>query len=319
MRPHSNNQGTVNSDPEQENQDNTTKKMTEIDRSLSPVEPEHQDVDKKDEYGSEALEQQAEGLGSSTESDIPNSSKNENDLVVENDKACETVDFELKKAEEKQQIDVAVSSLITEESESSSNNDEDQFVDDSTSASPLVNPETTSQPITLKDSPAELQEHLIVHVPSEHNSGNDSTALAQDKEAPLSVDTLSKDSVAEITEEIENLLNELGDDVTDEALASQLLEAVKDEPVFILTSLAGGGIHMPRRTNRLATILTANEIKFTYRDCGTDDEARQIWRTFSRGRLLPGIVRGTTLVGNWQEVDEANEEYRLYEFIYETL
>lgn len=114
-------------------------------------------------------------------------------------------------------------------------------------------------------------------------------------------------------------MNELKSELENEDLEAHIENAAKNEPVYIFTSLAGGGIHMPRRTNRLATILTANEIEFSYRDCGTDAEARSIWKAHSAGRLLPGVVRGTTLIGNWKEIDDANEEYRLYEMIYNSL
>lgn len=102
--------------------------------------------------------------------------------------------------------------------------------------------------------------------------------------------------------------------------SSDFEQANKQEPVYIYTSLAGGGFHMIPRTNRLATILQANKIEFTYRDLGTDAEARKVWKTFSRGRTLPAVVRGCdTIVGNWEEIDEFNEEYRVRQEIYEAL
>lgn len=141
----------------------------------------------------------------------------------------------------------------------------------------------------------------------------------QDGKATSTGSPSTKTVDAAVDNEIDDLLNELKLEMADEQIDANIQNLALDEPVYIYTSLAGGGIHMPRRTNRLATILTANEIKFSFRDCGTDVEARQIWKTYSRGRLLPGIVRGTTLVGNWQEIDEANEEYRLREMIYSAL
>ena len=101
---------------------------------------------------------------------------------------------------------------------------------------------------------------------------------------------------------------------------SDIIEANMKEPVYIYTSLAGGGFHMIPRTNRLATILQANKIEFTYRDLGTDDEARKVWKTFGKGRSLPAVVRGRNdIIGNWEEVDELNEEYRVREAIYESI
>lgn len=92
------------------------------------------------------------------------------------------------------------------------------------------------------------------------------------------------------------------------------------EPVYIFTSLAGGGFHMIPRTNRLSTILQANRIEFTYRDLGTDDEARKVWKTFGKGRSLPSVVRGRDdIIGNWEEIEDLNEEYRVHAAIYESL
>lgn len=101
---------------------------------------------------------------------------------------------------------------------------------------------------------------------------------------------------------------------------TELRVLLEKEPVYIYTSLAGGGYHMPSRTNRLAQILTANKVEFSYRDLGTDTEARNVWKRYSRGKSLPGVVRGKDdIIGNWEEIDEANEEYKVRELIYETL
>ena len=101
---------------------------------------------------------------------------------------------------------------------------------------------------------------------------------------------------------------------------SDIRKLYENEPIYIYTSLAGGGFHMIPRTNRLATILQANQIKFTYRDLGTDDEARKVWKTHGKGRTLPGVVRGANdIIGNWEEIDDLNEDYRVQEAIYETL
>ncbi|SCV04891.1 LANO_0G13696g1_1 [Lachancea nothofagi CBS 11611] len=107
---------------------------------------------------------------------------------------------------------------------------------------------------------------------------------------------------------------------TQSSAAQEIRSLLMDEPVYIYTSLAGGGYHMPSRTNRLAQILSANQVEFTYRDLGTDDDARKVWKRYGRGRVLPAVVRGKDdIVGNWEEMDEANEDYRVRELIYETL
>lgn len=92
----------------------------------------------------------------------------------------------------------------------------------------------------------------------------------------------------------------------------------EDEPVYLYTSFAGG-FQVTTRTNRLVTILAANRIKFEYRDLGTDEEAKKVWRRYSAGKTLPGIVRGKDdFIGNWQDIEEANEDYRVRSLIYET-
>lgn len=94
----------------------------------------------------------------------------------------------------------------------------------------------------------------------------------------------------------------------------------KKKPIYIYTSLAGGGFHMMPRTNRLVTILTANRIEFTYRDLGTDAEARKVWKLYSKQKSLPGIVRGRDeFIGNWQDIEDANEDYKLRELLYDTI
>ncbi|ODV62519.1 uncharacterized protein ASCRUDRAFT_135796 [Ascoidea rubescens DSM 1968] len=91
----------------------------------------------------------------------------------------------------------------------------------------------------------------------------------------------------------------------------------KLETVNIFTSLAGGGFLMIPRTNRLAGILEANQIEFTYKDLGTDEEAKKIWKRYGQGRTLPGVVKGKDdIVGNWEEIDHYNESYVLREKIY---
>lgn len=129
-----------------------------------------------------------------------------------------------------------------------------------------------------------------------------------------------------VMEETDRFLAELNLDSQSKSLKSEeetkkeLREMLKDQPVYIYTSLAGGGFHMIPRTNRLSTILTANRVPYTYRDLGTDDEARKVWKTHGNGRSLPAVVRGRDdIIGNWEEMDEAAENYMVQTLIYETL
>lgn len=134
----------------------------------------------------------------------------------------------------------------------------------------------------------------------------DAKAVEEPAETPK-----SKDPEEEPEEEPEEI---------HEPSKEEIIEMLKNESVYLYTSLAGGGFHMPTRTNKLATILTGNRIPFTYRDLGTDEQARNVWRRYSRGRTLPAVVRGKDdIIGNWEEIEEANEDYRVRELIYETL
>lgn len=114
------------------------------------------------------------------------------------------------------------------------------------------------------------------------------------------------------TEEILRQLETL-DDTAISQLAAEIEEPdIRDAPIYIYTSLAGGGFHMVPRTNRLATILTANRIDFQYRDLGTDAAARATWKALAAGKQLPGVVQGDQrLIGDWQEIDDLNESARL--------
>ncbi|ODV86534.1 hypothetical protein CANARDRAFT_27725 [[Candida] arabinofermentans NRRL YB-2248] len=92
----------------------------------------------------------------------------------------------------------------------------------------------------------------------------------------------------------------------------------EDEPVYIYTSLAGG-FQIMTRTNRLQTIMAANKITVEFKDLGTDEEAKKVWRRYSGGKSLPGVVRGTDdFIGNWEDIEEANENYEVRSLIYES-
>lgn len=145
----------------------------------------------------------------------------------------------------------------------------------------------------------------------------DHTGEVQQKSKPAVTEPgsiLDRDT-HELLQELEAL-----DDTDLDKIAAQLQldedRALKDAPLYIYTSLAGGGFHMVPRTNRLATILTAHRAQFQYRDLGTDAEARAVWKRLAHGKQLPGLVRGdSSVIGNWEEVEELNEEFRLREML----
>lgn len=64
-----------------------------------------------------------------------------------------------------------------------------------------------------------------------------------------------------------------------------------DPTLYLFTSLTAGSSHIITATSRLETILKANKIGFRAIDVATDDKARMLWGTRSRGRKLPGLVK----------------------------
>lgn len=98
----------------------------------------------------------------------------------------------------------------------------------------------------------------------------------------------------------------------------ELRKHLESLPVYLYTSLAGG-MQIIQRTNRLATILQGNGVKFEFRDLGTDETAKKLWRRYAQGKTLPGVVRGDDFIGDWKYIDEINEDYRLHEVLYETI
>lgn len=182
------------------------------------------------------------------------------------------------------------------------NDEENESEDQKTKEIPKENPKEPSADDIFKDILDETDEFL------------EQLKIVDDSELNALLQSLdAKDTVSE-----QSTQNQ--DKVHNTIKTSEIRKLNEKEPVYIYTSLAGGGFHMIPRTNRLSTILTANRIPFTYRDLGTDDEARKVWKTFSKGRSLPGVVRGhNDLIGNWEDIEEANEDYKLRELIYDTI
>lgn len=156
--------------------------------------------------------------------------------------------------------------------------------------------------------------------PSVHNAepltANDIKIDSEDIKKEIQTDVKDESNVEESKSSTKT--DQDDDDLDFDVSPEEFRKHLESQPVYIFTSFAGGMQIIPR-TNRLVTILQANSIKFEFRDLGTDEEAKKIWKRSSNGRTLPGIVRGDDLIGNWQEIDEANEEYKLHELIYETL
>ncbi|ODV81797.1 uncharacterized protein CANTADRAFT_43715 [Suhomyces tanzawaensis NRRL Y-17324] len=180
-------------------------------------------------------------------------------------------------------------------------------------------PTITAADIKVKSEDLPEEEDVVLNEPEiEEVKKEDITDLAAEK---------IKESEVEPTKEVKGseaataaaTAATASDDFDDlDVSPEELRKHLESQPIYLYTSLAGGMQIVPR-TNRLVTILQANGIKFEYRDLGTDEEAKKIWRRQAAGKPLPGIVRGDDFIGNFKDIDEANEEYKLRELLYETL
>ncbi|CCH43931.1 Mediator of DNA damage checkpoint protein 1 [Wickerhamomyces ciferrii] len=215
----------------------------------------------------------------------------------------------IKELEDAIEGDISTDSIIKDEPESSTNVEKDVE-----KVSKDIIPESKQE--------SDVKAKDLGHIIENDKATSEVNVIQDDPPKEVKPDTPITKEVEPETPKIETKPEVPSDDIDidHEPTKEEIMELLKDEPVYLYTSLAGGGFHMPHRTNRLATILTGNQIPFTYRDLGTDEEARNVWRRYSRGRLLPAVVRGKDdIIGNFQEIDEANEEYRVRELIYETL
>ena len=70
-----------------------------------------------------------------------------------------------------------------------------------------------------------------------------------------------------------------------------------DNALYLYTSLTAGSSHIITATSRMETILKANRIPFQAIDVATDEKARMLWGRRSKGRKLPGLVRGGMVIG----------------------
>ncbi|RPA75538.1 hypothetical protein BJ508DRAFT_19117 [Ascobolus immersus RN42] len=77
--------------------------------------------------------------------------------------------------------------------------------------------------------------------------------------------------------------------------------------IYLLTSLTSGSSTILTATVRLESLLKTHKIPFIAIDVATDEKARMLWGRRSKGRRLPGIVKGGEVLGNFEECEEWNE------------
>lgn len=236
---------------------------------------------------------------------IVTKSKEIKPIVKEEDEAEPIVSKSKEIVKEESEVEpiVAKSKEVKEEDET------EPIVTKSKEIEPIVKEESETEPIVTK-----AKDIVKEAEPTVTKSKEIAPIVKEEETEPV---TKSKEVKPTVTAPAtkETAKHEEDDfDISPEEIRKHL----ESQPIYLFTSFAGGMQIIPR-TNRLATILQANAVKFEYRDLGTDDEAKKIWKRSSNGKTLPGIVRGDDFIGNWQEIDEANEEYKLKELLYETL
>lgn len=166
----------------------------------------------------------------------------------------------------------------------------------------------------LKDAVKESPEEVKKEIPEEAKKEITEHAVTK----PDDVAEREVEPATKVEKEAEPAVAAKDEDEEYDLSPEELTKYLQSLPVYLYTSLAGG-MQIINKSNRLATILQANGIKFEYRDLGTDEEAKKLWRRYAQGKTLPGVVRGDDFIGNWEYIEEVNEDYRLKEVLHHTL
>ncbi len=69
-----------------------------------------------------------------------------------------------------------------------------------------------------------------------------------------------------------------------------------DPTLYLFTSLTAGSSHVITGTARIETILKANKVAYVGVDTATDELARKLWGRRARGKKLPALVKGGSVV-----------------------
>lgn len=239
-------------------------------------------------------------------------------LDVESKEAKKVADVEEKVASEQPPLDIVEkSSKETEEKETDETTKEELPVGTKVEDSEKDTTTLKSEVEELEKSeeqPLDIKKKEVVET-------KDDVATEKSKDVEQAVSSTTKETTKPEVLETEKPKPAVADDDDLDDLdisPEEIRKHLESQPVYIFTSLAGG-MQVILRSNNLAAILQGNGIKFEYRDLGTDEEAKKIWKRQANGKTLPGVVRGDDYIGNWQEIEDANEEYRLRELLYETL
>lgn len=90
-----------------------------------------------------------------------------------------------------------------------------------------------------------------------------------------------------------------------------------EHTLYLYMSLTSGSLGMTTATSRLESMLKGAKVNFKVVDLAIDEAARKAWRWKAGNRKLPALVRDGDIIGDYGQIEEANEIGRLREFIME--
>ncbi len=89
-----------------------------------------------------------------------------------------------------------------------------------------------------------------------------------------------------------------------------------DTQLYVYTSLTSGTTGLISKTSRLEVMLKAHNIHFKVIDVADDEAARNLWRGMAADtQKLPGLVKGGRLIGDFEDVELANDSGELKELV----
>lgn len=268
-------------------------------------EPEIEEPEKKEQPETEEIEETApkDGEIEKEETEAVETEKIEPEIAESEKQVSEGPEVE---ALETDTVSEAVDASVIQENES-----------EETAKDKIVSKDDSEaqEAVEATEEDAEKPETVNIETVEDESTSKEVAEGSKDEEGDAKtkdVETSVSETAAADAQEEED--DEEFFDVSPEELRKHL----ESLPVYLFTSLAGG-MQIIQRTNRLATILQGNGVKYELRDLGTDEEAKKLWRRYAQGKTLPGVVRGDDFIGDWKYIDEINEDYRLHEVLYETI
>lgn len=148
---------------------------------------------------------------------------------------------------------------------------------------------------------------------SEESSEEDSSESSDSEDDSDDDDSSSEEDDSEEDSSSDDDDEEAEDDSSDED------EEFVQPEIFIYTSFSSAMMNMVSHTNRMALILQAHKIKFTYIDVATDERAKRLWKWKgqAKGKVLPVVVREGEILCDLPELEEFSESHEVWDRIIE--